>query len=559
MEETEPVSGDDMVTSLIDQLSKALLELEACKHVSEETIAWTEIEEHFRNLDSMFRKKFDELEVIETDIVAKRVETEAIWAEREAAVAAKEQEMLDRVQELKDAAVAAIINSRMNRQESNSEAADDGNIKDGKVSGSLSDASRKEDICPSNIDEAEGLTDVKPCREMIQFCEQMDAKGLLNFTLKKQNNLNAICRELSVALQCATDPARLVLDSLGGFYSQDETDQPETRRDAALQGMQKSCITFMDAMATYLAGVESGADHLLNPEIRQQAKAIADEWKLKLFSDGTNAINGNALEAEAFLQLLSTFNIASEFDEAELCKLVPAVAHLRQAPELCRSLGLTEKVPGVVESLINSGQQVDAVHLIHAFQLTERFHPVPLLKTYLKDLRRNSQGVGAKSEGGAIASSQANAQELEALKAVIKCVKDYGLEASYQLDPLQRRVTQLEKAKSDKKRAGELGGNQKSKKLKSNGGFYKSRAQGANAIGRQVPAFNQNAPYLGPAVRFAANYQLPGQSEYAYQASNQGLQYTHHERFAASSFNSSVPKYGAHIRGGLPSSHPPYS
>ncbi|XP_056161186.1 FRIGIDA-like protein 3 [Syzygium oleosum] len=559
MAETEPVSGDDTVTSLIDQLSKALLELEACKRVSEEKVAWNEIEEHFRNLDAMFRKKFDELEVKEREIAAKTVETEASLAEREAAIAAKEQEMLDRVQELKNAAVAAIINSRMNHRESNAEAADDGNIKDGKVSGPLSDASTKEDICPSNIDEAEGLTDVKPCIELIQFCEQMDAKGLLNFTLKKQNNLNAIFRELSVALRCATDPARLVLDSLGGFYSQDETDQPENRGDAALQGMQKSCITFMEAMATFLAGVESGADHLLNPEIKQQAKAIADEWKFKLFSDGTNAVDGNALEAEAFLQLLSTFNIASEFDEAELCKLVPAVAHLRQAPELCRSLGLTEKVPGVVESLINSGRQIDAVHLIHAFQLTERFHPVPLLKTYLKDLRRNSQGAGAKSEGAAIASSQANAQELEALKAVIKCVKDYGLEASYQLDPLERRVAQLEKAKSDKKRAGEHGGNQKSKKPKPNGGFYKSRAPGANAIGRQVPAFSQNAPYLGPpAVRFAPNYQLPGQSEYAYQASDQGQQYTHHDRFAAPSYNSTVPKYGAHIRG-LPSSHQPYS
>lgn len=155
--------------------------------------------------------------------------------------------------------------------------------------------------------------------------------------------------------------------------------------------------------------------------------------------------------------------------------------------------------------------------------------------------------------------SQANAQELEALKAVIKCVKDYGLEASYQLDPLQRRVAQLEKAKSDKKRAGEHGGNLKTKKSKSNGGFHKFRAQGANAVGRQGPAFSQNAPYLGPAVRFAANYQLPGQSEYAYQASDPGLQYTHHDRFAASSYNPAMPKYGAHVRGGLPSSHQPYS
>lgn len=42
--------------------------------------------------------------------------------------------------------------------------------------------------------------------------------------------------------------------------------------------------------------------------------------------------------------------------------------------------------------MIRSGKQIDAVHFIHAFQLTESFPPVPLLKMYLKELRRNSQG-----------------------------------------------------------------------------------------------------------------------------------------------------------------------
>lgn len=53
----------------------------------------------------------------------------------------------------------------------------------------------------------------------------------------------------------------------------------------------------------------------------------------------------------------------------------------------------------VIELLISSGKQVNAVRLIHAFELTRSFPPVPLLKTYLKDLRRNSQGKGASSEG----------------------------------------------------------------------------------------------------------------------------------------------------------------
>ena len=52
----------------------------------------------------------------------------------------------------------------------------------------------------------------------------------------------------------------------------------------------------------------------------------------------------------------------------------------------------------VVEELVKSGRQVDAVNFIHAFELTESFPPVHLLKTHLKDLRRNSQG---KPGGGA--------------------------------------------------------------------------------------------------------------------------------------------------------------
>ncbi|KAM1166066.1 hypothetical protein ACFX2G_025845 [Malus domestica] len=90
-----------------------------------------------------------------------------------------------------------------------------------------------------------------------------------------------------------------------------------------------------------------------------QAKAIADEWKPKLANAGTDAANGISLEAEAFLQLLATFSIASEFDKDEICKFVLAVAHRRQTPELCRFLGLTHKIPGLVESMVSGGKQID--------------------------------------------------------------------------------------------------------------------------------------------------------------------------------------------------------
>ena len=46
--------------------------------------------------------------------------------------------------------------------------------------------------------------------------------------------------------------------------------------------------------------------------------------------------------------------------------------------------------PGVIEVLVNSGRQIDAVNLAFAFELTEQFFPVPLLKSYLKEAKKVS-------------------------------------------------------------------------------------------------------------------------------------------------------------------------
>ncbi|KAG4125458.1 hypothetical protein ERO13_D10G097500v2 [Gossypium hirsutum] len=452
----EQCEANDSASSLIEQLYEAFHELEAFKDASENKVHWTEIEQYFRNLEVTLKKKSEELVAKEKEYEVKEAETLALIVEKEAIVATKEQDYLDRVQELKDAAVAAIAEACANFRPTTAESLDAAENGDTKVSSSVGDKKSPDEEFPRKTSEiTENMAaDVKSRPELTHFCEQMDAKGLLNFLMENQKILNDICRELPLALESASEPARLVLNSLEGFYPPDETSQTVDKTDAALQGMRKSCVVLLEAMASFLARIDPGDTHLLNPEIKQLAKAIADEWKPKLSNAGSGAAIDNSLEAEAFLQLLATFRIASEFDEEQLCKLVFVVAHRRQAPELCCSIGLTPKMPGLVELLINSGRQVDAVRFIHTFQLTEKFPPVPLLKMYLKDLRRNSQGKGGNSRGAAGSQDDINARELAALKAVIRCVQDYGLEADYSLDPLQKRLAQLEKAKADNKKRG---------------------------------------------------------------------------------------------------------
>lgn len=348
MASVEQHGANDNASSLIDLFCKAILELEACDDASENKVHWTEIEQHFRNLDMTLMKKSEELEAKEKEYKEKEAETCALIAEREAAVATKEQNYLDRVQELKDAAVAAIAEARASFQPTSAAPLDAGDNKDTKVSSPVGDKNSPDKEFPHKTGEnsINVAADVKLRPELTHFCEQMDAKGLLNFLMENQKNINAICQELPIALESASEPARLVLNSLEGFYPPDEITQTVDKRDAALQGMRKSCVVLIEAMAAFLARNDPGAGHLLNPETKQQAKAIADEWKPKLSNAGSDAANGNSLEAEAFLQLLATFRIVSEFDEEELCKLVILVAHRRQAPELCRSIGLTQKMPG---------------------------------------------------------------------------------------------------------------------------------------------------------------------------------------------------------------------
>nr|XP_023921755.1 FRIGIDA-like protein 3 [Quercus suber]XP_023921756.1 FRIGIDA-like protein 3 [Quercus suber]XP_023921757.1 FRIGIDA-like protein 3 [Quercus suber]XP_023921758.1 FRIGIDA-like protein 3 [Quercus suber]XP_023921759.1 FRIGIDA-like protein 3 [Quercus suber]POE98797.1 frigida-like protein 3 [Quercus suber] len=570
MTDVEQAGATDTTSSLIEQLGNAFLDLHARKDAFEDEVQWTEVEEHFRNLELLLKEKFEQLEAKEKEFEEKETETRLLIAEREAAVAAKEQDLLDRVQELKESAVTAIAEARSVHQPTSVEAVDDGDNKDGKVSSSLGDMnSPEEDSSHKTTENAEGVAVVvKPRPELMQLCQQMDSKGLLSYTMENKKHLSAIREQLSVALESATEPARLVLDSLEGFYPPDETTQPMDKKDAALPGMRKSCVMFMEAMTALLARVDPGGDHLLNPKTKQQAKAIADEWNPKLANSGIDAANGNSLEAEAFLQLLATFRIASEFDEDELCKFVLAVAHRRQAPELCRTLGLTHKMPGIVESLINSGKQINAVRFIHAFELTESFPTVPLLKSYLKDLRRNSQGKGGNSEGVGGSQNEVNAQELAALKAVIRCIEEFKLEADYPLDPLQRRVAQLEKSKTDKKRGGDFGRRQQSKKPRANGGFRGFRAPVASAAsaGRQgPPAFVERAAYTGMSERYphagmaTYDYQVPSQPAFVQQANDQRLYYyPQDDRVTPTSYNAASTNYGGYIGGGLQSSHQPY-
>ncbi|CBI26255.3 unnamed protein product, partial [Vitis vinifera] len=98
-------------------------------------------------------------------------------------------------------------------------------------------------------------------------------------------------------------------------------------------------------------------------------------------------------------------------------------------PKLAVSLGLGDKMADMIEELVNRGQQVDAVHFTYEVGLVDKFPPVPLLKAFLRDSKKAATSILEDPNNSGRAVNLAGRKEQSALRAVIKCIEEYKLEA----------------------------------------------------------------------------------------------------------------------------------
>ncbi|KAK8654084.1 hypothetical protein V6N13_128061 [Hibiscus sabdariffa] len=493
----------DSTTSKIQQLQKAFAELESHRAVTL-NLKWKELEEHFHGLEKSLKRRFHELEDQEKEFETKTRKSREILKKRESAVVAKEHASLVRLQEKRDAAVFAINNAlEKHRNVSPEDPADvscDGDSGELSVEekppDSVASESNSEDIkCSEN-----GNFEVKSYPQLVKLCEEMDSEGLHKFISDNRKNLAALKEEIPWALKAASSPAHLVLESLKGFYLI-EAPNVDRKKDSNLLGLRRTCIMLMECLSFLLSNMDLvSVSSLISEDIKEEAKLIAEEWKPKLDALDLDASNGNSLEAHAFLQLLATFGIASDFNEEELSRLIPMVSRRRQTADLCRSLGLSEK-------------------------MLEQFSPVPLLKAYLKEAKKTSSLV-KPGNASLTAQTEFSERELAALKAVIKCIEEHNLEEQYPVDPLQKRVLQLEKAKADKKGATEAAKPQP-KRPRANSAGYGPRVTNVAAdkpfysrVTDRYPQYVFDRPYVYPGPADNHNPALLGSVTYNFSPSH---------------------------------------
>ncbi|KAL8525936.1 hypothetical protein ACS0TY_015236 [Phlomoides rotata] len=379
----------DSTASKIQQLQKAFAELESHRAVTL-NLKWKQLEEHFNGLQKSLKRRFTELEDQEKDFKTKIVESKDMLEKRKAAVEAKEQSSLERLQEKRDAAVSAIltamekpfsVDSSVTKRKNHVEAS----VPEDKIPDVLVSVRNMNGKRIGNAN-----SQVKSYPELVKLCQEMNSEGLHKFISDNRKDLVTLREEIPIALRAAHDPASLILDSLKGFYGIDMPNS-DARKDSNLLGIRRTCIMLMECLSSLIVSIDVGSiTNIISDDVKERAKAIAEEWKPKLDYLDVDASNGNSLEAHAFLQLLATFGINSDFDQDCLSKLIPMVSRRRQTAELCRYLGLSDKMPGVIDVLVKNGRQIDAVNLAFAFELTEQFSPISLLKMYLSEAKKVS-------------------------------------------------------------------------------------------------------------------------------------------------------------------------
>lgn len=350
MEDTHSIATlMDSTTSKIRQLQKAFAELES-HHAVTLNLKWKQLEEHFHGLEKSLKRRFTELEDQEKEFEAKIVQSKKMLENRKAAVISTEKASLESLQEKRDAAVSAITIAMQKHTKPNCvepagathEVQGEPFMFDAKPLDFIPLENTEDNTKPLKI----GVLEVKSYPDLVKLCQDMDSEGLHKFISDNRKNLAAVREEIPSALKTAVDPAFLVLDSLKGFYPS-EVSISDAKKDANLLGLRRTCIMLMECLSILLTTLETDSiSSLISESVKTHAKAIAEEWKPKLDDLDIDANNGNSLEAHAFLQLLATFGINSNFNQEDLYKLIPMVSRRRQTADLCRSLGLSERMPG---------------------------------------------------------------------------------------------------------------------------------------------------------------------------------------------------------------------
>ncbi|XP_061375643.1 FRIGIDA-like protein 1 [Gastrolobium bilobum] len=266
--------------------------------------------------------------------------------------------------------------------------------------------------------------------ELSALCKKMDGKALRDYIADSFRDNIAIKVELQSALKCASDPAAMVFDSLDGVVGANAVSD-----DKDLRRLKRSCNLLLQQLRVLSPNMSFN--------VRKKAKALFAEWKGSFVGD-----NSDSIGAMAFLHFVAAYGLLSELSTNALTTFsAMAACYYDELPELYQILGLTDKVPELVQKLIDRGKHVMAVKYIFQFNLADKIPPVPILKAQVNESEKLARRLSEEGKS----RSEITAREIHALRSVIRIIENHNLESEFPRASIEQRIEQLKKDKGNKK------------------------------------------------------------------------------------------------------------
>ncbi|KFK26467.1 hypothetical protein AALP_AA8G252700 [Arabis alpina] len=217
--------------------------------------------------------------------------------------------------------------------------------------------------------------------------------------------------EVSSELPLLEDPGMFVLNSV-----KDALADCRQRGELGLaEPIVKTLIPLLEELKRVVSSI--------GPDLMLDATEVAKEWSKMMATRAPVS----PLEALCFLQFIVSYGLVDQIDKGETLRFTLYVAHLKQAPRLFQSLGLSYAIPSFVKQLLNEDQYIQAIRFMLFFNLNNNCSTLELLREQIINLRRSAKEKRRFE-------SQAEDRDAGILRDIIELIEDFKLEIDLPVD-----------------------------------------------------------------------------------------------------------------------------
>ncbi|KAI3673669.1 hypothetical protein L6452_39793 [Arctium lappa] len=237
------------------------------------------------------------------------------------------------------------------------------------------DASKNPDVC-----------------ELESCCERMCGREMRKYVVGHISDMNKLREEIPKALRLAKDPAKLVLEGIGRFFSQGSRSFTEGSKMSVLR---LAAVLILECFVM----ISSDGIAIAKGEEEYAAKAAVD-WRKRMIKEGGLA-KTDEVDARGLLLLISGFGIPGVFKNEDIRDLIRVSNVKNICSVLCRSTILIPKITEVIDWMVKNNLETEATDIAYTFGLEGECRPLTaFLHNKIKDRQHGSSAqvdMGANS------------------------------------------------------------------------------------------------------------------------------------------------------------------